>query len=72
METEYLLVWKDYTEGSPITHHEVFQSWGTLQEFVFFIVQNDLVSGLHLMKWDGCKLVSLGTVVVQEQEVERC
>lgn len=70
METEYLLIWKDYTQGNPVTHHEVFQDWNTLREFVAFITQEKLVGGLYLMKWDGVKLVSLGRIIYRE--VEEC
>lgn len=75
VETEYLLVWKNYSHGAPITHHKVFKNWDDLKNFVLFITRVELVGGFHLMKWNGCKLVSLGTVLEKDykvMEVERC
>ena len=70
METEYLLIWKNYLHGAPVTHYEVFKNWNDLKNFVMYITRVELVGDLHLMKWDGCKLVSMGIVVVKE--VEKC
>ena len=70
VETEYLLIWKNYSHGAPVTHHEVFKNWNDLKNFVAFITRVELVGGLHLMKWDGVKLVSMGRVI--HKEVEKC